>query len=53
MGGILPHGAEMGMAVLPVHIAQGKGGWVRGVEWAGVNPQAVGLTDSCLMMTVV
>ena len=50
---LLLHGAEMGMDMLPKRIVQGKGGWIRSVEWAGVNPQAMGPTDNYIMMTVV
>lgn len=37
----LLRGAGMGMGTLPKHIVRGKGGWIRSVEWAGVNPQAL------------
>lgn len=41
------------VGVLPEHIVWRKEGWIRSVEWAGVNPHAVGPTDNYIIMTVV
>lgn len=46
-------GAEVGMGMMvPRHIVQGKGGRMRGVEWAGINPQAIGPTGNYIMMPI-